>query len=95
MGSKILSGNKSAKLSKWFSVPGMLIAPGSKYMVAPPSSSGTTSTGPLSGTISSTLISCEIFSSPGILVSVLTYFGSDSSMSAVICCLQSYCLTCF
>jgi hypothetical protein len=35
----------SAKLSKCFSVPGMLIAPGSKSIVAPPSSSGITSTG--------------------------------------------------
>jgi hypothetical protein len=35
----------SAKLSKCFSVPGILIAPGSKSIVAPPSSSGITSTG--------------------------------------------------
>ena len=45
-GSKTSSGNMSAKLSKCDSVPGMFIAPGSKSIVAPPSSSGTTSTGP-------------------------------------------------
>jgi len=45
MGSKISSGKMSAKLSKCDSVPGMLIAPGLKSIVAPPSSSGITSTG--------------------------------------------------
>ena len=40
------SGKISARLSKCDSVPGMFIAPGSKSIVAPPSSSGMTSTGP-------------------------------------------------
>ena len=57
----------SARLSKWFSVPGMLIAPGSKSIVAPPSSSGVTSTGNFSTTSSLTSTSSD-----GTSTSVLT-----------------------
>ena len=68
----------SAKLSKWFSVPGTLIAPGSKSNVTPPSSSGITSTGPCSTTSSSTTSS-----SAGISTSVLSSLGRDLSISAI------------
>ena len=63
----------SARLSKWDSVPGMLIAPGAKSIVAPPSSSAITSTGPFCSITSSSKIS----SSAGISTSVLSSLGRD------------------